>query len=127
MVFGFEKERNHNKIDNNFLARVNFHYPSNSYIDYNTKAYRKFEAAYKRKYYTLPSSYSVEGFDVTYDLLMRLANDSDIIGQGISERISTKYDFIENTSGGILNKGIYIIKYDGLEEKVMNSSKQETN
>ncbi len=127
MVFGFEKERNHNKIDNNFLARVNFHYPSNSYIDYNAKAYRKFEAAYKRKYYTLPSSYSVEGFDVTYDLLMRLANDSDIIGQGISERISTKYDFIENTSGGILNKGIYIIKYDGLEEKVMNSSKQETN
>jgi len=126
LVFGFEKERSYNKIDNNFLARVNFHYPSNSFIDQNGIAYQKFEAAYKRKYYTFPSSYAVEGFDVTYDLLMRLATDSDIINQGVSERISTKYDFIENTSGSIINKGIYIIKYDGLEEKVIRSVNQES-
>ena len=60
---------------------------------------------------------------MTYDLLQRLANSPDIIEQGVSERIGTKYDFIENTSGGIINKGIYIIKYEGLSEKVMNSKK----
>jgi len=127
MVFGFEKGRNYNKIDNNFLARVNFHYPSNSYIDYTASAYKSFESAYRRKYFTLPSTYAVEGFDVTYDLLIRLANGADIIDQGVSERVSTQYDFIENTSGGILNKGIYIIKYDGLEEKVLNSNSVESN
>ena len=126
MVFGFEKDRNYNKIDNNFLARVNFHYPSNSFIDQNTIAYQNFEAAYKTKYYTLPSSYALEGFDITYDLLIRLATDSDIINQGVSERISTKYEFIENTSGSIINKGIYIVKYDGLEEKVIRSDNQES-
>jgi len=120
LVFGFEKDRNYNKIDNNFLARVNFHYPTNSFIDKKTEAYRYFETTYKKKYYTLPSSFAVEGFDLTYDLLLRLSNETDIINQGVSERIATKYDFIENTSGSIINKGIYIVKYDGLEERALN-------
>lgn len=123
LVFGFEKDRNFDKIDNNFLARVHFHYPSNTFIDYNSPSYLNFEAIYKKKYYTRPSSYAVEGFDVTYDLLQRLANNPDIIHQGVSERIGTKYDFIENTSGGVINKGIYIVKYEGLSEKVLNSKK----
>lgn len=123
VVFGFEKDRNFDKIDNNFLARVHFHYPSNTFIDYNSPAYRNFEAMYRRKYYGRPSSFAVEGFDVTYDLLQRLANSPEIIDQGVSERIGTKYDFIENTSGGIINKGIYIIKYEGLSEKTVNSKK----
>lgn len=121
MVFGFEKDRNFAKIDNNFLARVNFHYPSNSFIDYNNShAYRNFESTYKKKYFTLPSSYAVEGFDITYDLLMRLASDADFVNQGRSQRIGTKYDYIENTSGSIINNGIYIIKYDGLEQKLVS-------
>lgn len=123
VVFGFEKDRNFDKIDNNFLARVHFHYPSNTFIDHHSLAYKNFESNYRKKYYTRPSSFAVEGFDVTFDLLQRLANDPDIIHQGVSERIGTKYDFIENTSGGIINKGIYIVKYEGLSEKVLNSKK----
>jgi len=49
-----------------------------------------------------------------------LVNEEDLINQGFSERIATKYDFIENTSGSIVNNGIYIIRYDGLVKKVMN-------
>jgi len=123
LVFGFEKDRNFNKIDNNFLARVHFHYPINTFIDHDSSAYKNFASIYRRKYFDRPSSFAVEGFDMTYDLLQRLANSPDIIEQGVSERIGTKYDFIENTSGGIINKGIYIIKYEGLSEKVMNSKK----
>ncbi len=123
LVFGFEKDRNFDKIDNIFLARVHFHYPSNTFIDLNSSAYKNFETIYRKKYFTRPSSFAVEGFDVTFDLLQRLANNPDIIHQGVSERIGTKYDFIENTSGGIINKGIYIVKYEGLSEKVVNSKK----
>jgi LysM repeat protein len=123
VVFGFEKDRNFDKIDNNFLARVHFHYPTNTFIDHNSAVYKNFESMYRRKYYGRPSSFAVEGFDVTYDLLQRLSDTTDIIQQGVSERIGTKYDFIENTSGGIINKGIYIIKYEGLSEKVVNLKK----
>lgn len=119
MVFGFEKDRNYSRIGNNFLARVNFHYPSNSYIDQNLDAYKNFESSYRRRNSTLPSSYAVEGFDLTYDLLMRLATNNELIHQGVSERIITRYEYIENTSGSIVNKGIYIIKYDGLHLKVV--------
>ena len=122
MLFSFEKDRNYSRIDNNFLARVNFHYPSNSFVDQEAVSYQNFENSFRRKYYDLPSEYAVEGFDLTYDLLMRLATGSNIIEQGVSERISTKYEFIENTSGSIVNKGIYIIKYDGLSEKALNSN-----
>ena len=120
VVFSFEKDRNYDRIDNNFLARVNFHYPSNSFIDTDAISYKRFERAFRRKYYAIPSEYAIEGFDLTYDLLMRLAAGNDLIEQGVSERISTKYNFIENTSGSIINKGIYIIKYEGLSLKVMN-------
>lgn len=120
VVFGFEKDRNFNKIDNNFLARVNFHYTSNSHIDQDSFAYRSFESAYRKRYFGLPSPYAVEGFDVTYDLLLRLVNEEDLINQGVSKRTATKYDFIENTSGSVVNNGIYIIRYDGFIKKVMN-------
>lgn len=120
MVFGFENDRNFNKIDNNFLARVNFHYTSNSHIDHDSFGYRSFESAYRKRYFGLPSTNSIEGFDITYDLLLRLVNEQDLINQGISKRTVTKYDFIENTSGSLVNKGIYIIRYDGLVKKVMN-------
>jgi len=118
-VFSFEKGRNYNKIDNNFLARVNFHYPTNSFIDRQSDAYRIFEKKYRKKYYTIPTKNAVEGFDITYDILMRLATDPDLINQGISERISTKYNFIENTYGSIINQGVFIIKYEGLKLKVV--------
>ena len=120
VVFGFEKSRNYSKIDNNFLARVHFHYPTTNHLDQVKPSYRSFEKAYRRKYHSLPSEYSIEGFDVTYDLLMRLNSGNDLIGQGRSERLATRYSYIENTGGSILNNGIYLVRYEGLEIRVID-------
>lgn len=122
VVFGFEKSRNYNKIDNNFLARVHFHYPTSILVDSDNETYKSFESMYRKKYHTLPSDYSIEGFDVTYDLLMRLSFNSDLIGQGKSQRLGTRFSYIENTSGSILNNGIYLVKYNGLELQVIDLS-----
>ena len=121
VVFGFEKSRNFEKIDNNFLARVHFHYPTATHLDRSKANYRSFESMYRRKYGAMPSDYSVEVFDVTYDLLMRLASDADLLVQGKSERLSTRYNYIENTSGSILNNGIYIVRYVGLDLEVIDT------
>lgn len=122
VVFGFEKSRNYSKIDNNFLARVHFHYPTTNHLDTGKTSYRNFEKMYRRKYHALPSDYSIEGFDVTYDLLMRLSSGDDLVGQGRSERLATRYSYIENTGGSILNNGIYLVRYEGLELKVIDAS-----
>jgi len=118
-LFAFETGRSYNKIDNNFLARVNFHYPANSFVDRQSDSYKNFKKKYLKKYYTVPSKNSIEGFDITYDILMRLATNSDLISQGISRRIATRYNFIENTSGSITNQGFFIVRYEGLEKKVV--------
>lgn len=116
-LFAFDKSRAFEKIDNNFLARVNFHYPSTTYFDEESVDFQNFVTKYKKEYAVYPSEYAMDGFDVTYDILMRLAKEPDLIGQGVSQRLSTKYNYIENTSKGILNKGIFIVKYDGLSLK----------
>ena len=126
MVFGFEKSRNYNKIDNNFLARVHFHYPTSVYVDKDSDAFKSFESMYRRRYGSLPTDYSIEGFDVTYDLLMRLAYNSDLIGQGRSQRLSTRYNYIENTAGSILNNGIFLVRYDGLELKLIDDNEDSS-
>ena len=127
VVFGFEKSRNLDKIDNNFLARVHFHYPTTSHLDRKAGKYRNFENMYRRKYRAMPSDYSVEGFDVTYDLLMRLATDPDLLAQGKSERLSNRYSYIENTSGSILNNGIYLVRYKGLDLEVIETAARQEN
>jgi hypothetical protein len=120
VVFGFENSRNFAKIDNNFLARSYFHYPTATHLDRSSANYRSFESMYRRRYRALPSDYAVEGFDVTYDLLMRLGTDADLLQQGKSERLSTRYNYIENTSGSILNNGIYLVRYRGLDLEVID-------
>jgi len=116
-LFAFNKSKAYDKIDNNYLTRVNFHYPSTTFFDEESESFQNFVSAYKRNYSVYPSEFALDGFDVTYDILMRLASHTDLIGQGVSQRLSTKYNYIENTSKGVLNKGIFIVKYQDLTLK----------
>ncbi len=118
-TFALSIGRNMDKMDNNFLSKIKFHYPTAKFFDARSIASRNFINHYRKRFNTYPSKYAVEGFDITYDILMRLSFNSDLIHQGASERLSSKYQFIENTSNSILNTGMYIIKYDGLSLKVV--------
>ena len=120
-LFAFEKGKSFSKIDNNFLARVNFHYASFEYLDFGSKGLRYFTNRYIKSFKTYPTKYAIEGFDITYDILMRMANENtDLKSQGNSERLATKYNYIENTSNSILNKGIFIVRYDGLNVRLVD-------
>jgi len=116
-LFALNKPKGLDKIDNIFLSRVNFHYPTVTFYNDQSTLLKQFDNQYKEKYYTYPSKYSIEGFDITYDILMRLATDNNLIDQGVSQRLTTKFSYINNTSGSILNHGIFIVKYEGLELK----------
>ncbi len=121
-LFALNKPKGMDKIDNTFLSRVNFHYPTTTFMDENSQLLKQFDQKYKEKYYTYPSKYAIEGFDTTYDILMRLATDNDLIQQGVSQRLATKYSYIHNSSGSILNNGYFIVKYDGLELKIVDKN-----
>ncbi|EDP70385.1 hypothetical protein FBALC1_06498 [Flavobacteriales bacterium ALC-1] len=104
-------------IDNNYLSNLKFHYP---YVnkEFDTSKSNNFVKAYKKEYGVSPSKYVIRGFDLTLDLLMRLASE-DSLYEASSDAIETEY--IENKFrykksmfGGYVNEAIYIVKYDNL-------------
>lgn len=116
-LFCLNHGKNFDKIDNNFLARVNFHYPTSNFVNYDDVGVQRFIKKYNQINHVDPSEYAFKGFDITYDVLLRLATYKDTeeaFDSGISERTSSKFEYIEKLEKGFENKGVYIIKYDGL-------------
>ena len=58
-------------IQNSNLARLKFTYPS-VYRSYDYDNPDAFVTSYKNKYGVLPNKYAVRGFDLTYDIILRL-------------------------------------------------------
>lgn len=113
-VFTFDKGRVYDKIDNTKLAKVGFTYVSDEFIDENSPNAKIFNKQYQEKNNALPSYYSVKGFDITYDILIRLASGNDLkstLNTGVSRRIETKFDY-RNSSLISENKGLFIVQYN---------------
>ena len=74
--------------------------------------------AYRKEYGVSPSKYVARGFDITLDILMRLASEDNLY-EASSDAIETEYvenKFRYNKSlfGGYINEAVYIVKYDNL-------------
>ncbi|AXG70246.1 muramidase-2 [Kordia sp. SMS9] len=109
---------NNDNIYNSHLANLNFHYPS---IDKPSSLDNQFVKNYKAEYGISPGRIATRGFDITFDILVRLVYDQNLAK---SVRTGTETSYVENkfnyrkkTFGGFFNEGIYIVKYDGLEIK----------
>jgi len=104
-------------IDNNNLSNLKFHYPSVN-KDYNESEPNGFVRAYTKEYGVSPSKYVARGFDITLDILLRLASNDNLY-EASSETIETEYienKFRYNKSifGGYINEAVYVVKYDDL-------------
>ena len=122
-LFSISRGRSFDNLDNNYLARLNFYYPSATYTDYQSDEIKKFENTFVQRYNNLPSQNAFKGFDMVYDALARLARRKNLVDKdyfGISRRTSCLFDFHENaTSNKIINKGVFLLKYEGLSIKLV--------
>ena len=104
-------------IDNNNLSRLKFHYPSIN-RDFDETETNSFIETYEKNYGVLPSKYVVRGFDITLDLLMRLASAENLYeastGTIETEYIENKFRYNKSLFGGYVNQAVYIVKYDNL-------------
>ncbi len=124
-LFAMEKNNAYetNDVSNVQLANLNFTFPSvNKSYDY--KAKNAFLVSYKNKYGVMPNRFAVRGFDVTYDVLLRLANDEDIYAASSSdfmtEYIENRFRYEKKTFSGYENKALYVLKYtDKLQFEVL--------
>lgn len=110
----FEDEAN---VSNIHLSNLKFHYPSpnkpfdaskaNSFID-------KYESVYGVK----PSKYATRGFDLTLDILLRLATEDNLYNASKedveTEYVENKFRYSKKLFGGYYNEAVYVVKYDDM-------------
>lgn len=113
-VFAVNKNKAYNRVDNNKLAQIQFTYVTNMFADINAKEINVFNEKYLDKNNALPSEYAVKGFDITYDIIMRLASGeklSKTFKEGTSFRLENKFEY-RKKSGTYSNQGLYLVKYN---------------
>jgi hypothetical protein len=114
-VFAINKGSAFDKIANSKLASIHLTYVSDEYADEVSASTHLFNKQYAKKNNALPSFHATKGFDVTYDVLVRLASGNSLkatFEEGASYRVETKFDYSNNTLGVSENKGLFIVQYN---------------
>tara|TARA_B110000003_G_scaffold133685_1_gene135669 strand:+ start:13666 stop:15339 length:1674 start_codon:yes stop_codon:yes gene_type:complete len=114
-VFGFFKSSQFDRIDNNKLAKLGFTYTSDVFIDEDSSKVQLFDKQYIERNFVYPSYYATKGFDIIFDVGIRLAsgeNLKDTFKKGISSRIESKFSYSENLFSTSNNNGIFILQYN---------------
>ena len=110
------------EIDLTRLTKLKLLYPSTTRENESPEALL-FEMAYKNKNKIFPNQYATRGFDITFDTILRLAQDKsfeETSSASSTEQIENKFDYFK-TANGFVNRGVYILYYDDdLTIKVAN-------
>lgn len=103
------------------LNKLNFQYPTISFIDEENPKVSLFNKTYRAQYGSVPTLFSYKGFDTTYDMLIRLAScdvNSNSFLLGKSYRMSSQFDYSMDELT-IVNKGVFFVRYHNYKvEKV---------
>ncbi|KQC29486.1 peptidoglycan-binding protein LysM [Flagellimonas eckloniae] len=105
-------------ISSTHLSNLKFTYPS----FYRATANDSFTKAYRKRYKGLnPDRYAVRGFDVTLDVLLKLAHKNNLFETskiiGLTEYTGNSFNYFNNWSSGYYNTACYLMEYDSLRIK----------
>ena len=111
-------------VSNYHLGNLRFHYPSVERSYEGGSPTSSLIRKYREKYGVTPNTYAVRGFDVTYDILLRLASSRDLMTsleeEGTTQYLENKFDYDKGPTGSYINKAIYILRYgEDLKLKVV--------
>ncbi len=115
-MFAFEKGKNFSSTANNNLARLNVTYASSGVFNDTLPKVHSFYEKYEKINKTYPTPYAIRGFDITYDILMRMASTEEgvldsTLNKGISTRIQDSYNY-DQEKGPVFNKSVFLLKYN---------------
>tara|TARA_R100000935_G_C2839107_1_gene169980 strand:+ start:1610 stop:3625 length:2016 start_codon:yes stop_codon:yes gene_type:complete len=102
-------------VVNEHLGELRFHFPS-EYKEFDETVTDNFIEAYKSKFGYIPNKYTVRGYDLTLDVLLRLAAmgsiEESVKANIITEYVENKFLYKPKTNGGFYNDAIYIMQYN---------------
>ncbi|CAM4299526.1 LysM peptidoglycan-binding domain-containing protein [Gillisia hiemivivida] len=100
-------------VVNEHLGELRFHFPS-EYKEFDESVTDSFIEAYETKYGYIPNKYTVRGYDLTLDVLLRLAAmgtiEESVKANIITEYVENKFLYKPKTNGGFYNDAIYIMQ-----------------
>ncbi len=110
------------------LSNLKFTYPS----FYREADNDTFVRAYEKRYNGLkPDRYAVRGFDVTFDILLKLAHKNNLFETskiiGLTEYTGNSFDYLNDWASGYFNRACYIMKYEDLQIKEVNPDDIKSN
>jgi LysM repeat protein/ABC-type branched-subunit amino acid transport system substrate-binding protein len=114
-LFSMNDLKSFDQIDNFLLGKLNYTYVTSEYLDISSKPVKTFYSQYYHKYGTNPSKYSIRGFDVTYDILLRMASSltyKQALRAGVSKRIAATFDYSKKMFGSTENKSVHLVQYN---------------
>ncbi|MCP4974868.1 MAG: LysM peptidoglycan-binding domain-containing protein [Maribacter sp.] len=101
-------------ISSTHLSNLRFTYPS----VYREVGNNAFVEAYSKRFGDVPDRYAVRGFDVTYDLLLKLAYKNNLIDVskiiGETEYTGNKFSYEKDLTSGFFNQSSYIMAIEDL-------------
>lgn len=102
-------------VQNDHLGRLNFHFPS-EYKEFDETVSDDFIDSYKAKYGVIPNKYTVRGYDLTLDVLLRLGAmgslEKSVEANALTEYVENKFLYRPNPNGGFYNDAIYIMHFN---------------
>ncbi len=115
-LIGVKKWVNSDNLDPEYLNHFSFIHAAPVYIDYNQEDVKRITVKYRDKYYTDPSEFYYEGYDVAFFYLNALKNNGPmfysrldtISGRGT---VMDFHFFRPSHTTGYDNKSIQIIRY----------------
>ncbi len=97
------------------LSNLRLTYPS----IYKDPKDDSFARLYKKRFETEPDRFAVRGFDVTYDLLLKLAYKNNLFEAskfiGLTQYSGNKFDYSKDVSSGYFNTASYIMRMEDLQ------------
>lgn len=101
-------------ISSTHLSNLNFTYPS----VYRESGNDSFTKRYRKKFKSDPDRFAVRGFDLTYDLLLKLAYKKNLIEVskiiGETEYTGSKFSYEKDFASGYYNQASYIMAFEDL-------------
>jgi LysM repeat protein len=96
------------------LTKLKLMYPSVTRENESPEAVI-FDKKYKKNNNVYPSTFATRGFDVTFDTMMRLVQNTkfeETVNSVATKQIDNKFEYYKKGDGGYTNKGVFILYYD---------------
>lgn len=114
VILGENDALDYEEIPMNRLTKLKMHYPS-SYRVNDTPEAAIFDQNYKKKNKIFPNNFAIRGFDITFDVLLRLVQEKPILetlSEKASQQMESRFQYVANPEGGYTNNGVFILYYD---------------